>query len=156
MMRCPYCGEYESKVVDTRSVDEGESVRRRRECLQCNKQFTTFEKIEGIPLYVIKKDGRKQLFNRNKIMEGLIRAGGKRQIAMQTFQNIVEEVEREIRSSDVQEITSKEIGHRVLEKLLQIDDVAYVRYASVFHQYRDIEAFKEALEQVVYSRGCGS
>ncbi len=152
MMRCPYCGEYESKAVDTRSFDEGEAIRRRRECLQCGKHFTTFEKMEELPMFVMKRDGYKQMFDRNKIMEGLIRAGEKRQISMQTFQNIVEEVERELRNEDIQEISSELIGHRVLEKLLPIDEVVYVRYASVFHRYKDIEEFKKELDQVISLR----
>ncbi len=152
MMRCPYCGEYESKAVDTRSYDEGESIRRRRECLQCGKHFTTFEKMEEVPIFVMKRDGFKQIFDRNKIMEGLIRAGEKRQISMQTFQNIVDEVERELRNEEIQEINSEVIGNMVLDKLLQIDEVAYVRYASVFHRYQDIEEFKEELDKVISMR----
>ncbi len=152
MMRCPYCGEYESKAVDTRAYDEGESIRRRRECLQCGKHFTTFEKMEEVPIFVMKRDGFKQIFDRNKIMEGLIRAGEKRQISMQTFQNIVDEVERELRNEEIQEINSEVIGNMVLDKLLQIDEVAYVRYASVFHRYQDIEEFKEELDKVISMR----
>ncbi len=152
MMRCPYCGEYESKTVDTRTYDEGEAIRRRRECLQCGKHFTTFEKMEELPIFVLKRDGFKQMFDRNKVMEGLIRAGEKRQISMQTFQNIADEVERELRNEDIQEINSETIGNKVLEKLLPIDEVAYVRYASVFHRYVDIEEFKQELEKVIALR----
>ncbi|RJX29041.1 MAG: transcriptional repressor NrdR [Dethiobacter sp.] len=151
-MRCPYCGEYESKVVDARSFDEGDSIRRRRECLQCNKHFTTFEKVEEIPLFVLKRDGRKQLFDRNKILEGLVRAGEKCQISMQTFQSIVDEAERELRCGDVQEISSDYIGAKILEKLLPVDEVAYVRYVSVFYRYRDIEEFKKELDKVISLR----
>ncbi len=156
MMRCPYCGEYESKAVDTRSFDEGDSIRRRRECLQCGKHFTTFEKMEELPIFVLKRDGYKQIFDRNKVMEGLIRAGEKRQISMQTFQNIVDEVERELRNQEIQELSSELIGNKVLEKLLPIDEVAYVRYASVFHRYKDIEEFKKELDKVISLREEGS
>ncbi len=152
MMRCPYCGEYESKVIDARSFEEGESIRRRRECLQCNKHFTTFERVEDIPLFVLKKDGRKQLFDRNKIMEGLIRAGEKSKISMQTFQEIADEIERELRNEGYQEIPSDVIGTKVLEKLLHLDEVVYVRYASVFYRYQNIEAFKKELEKVISLR----
>lgn len=155
MMRCPYCGEYESKVIDTRLVDEGDSIRRRRECLQCEKHFTTFEKIEDIPIFVLKRDGRKQLFDRNKVMEGLIRASEKRHISLQTLQNIVDEVERELYSGSFEEITSDTIGQKVMEKLLEIDEVAYVRYASVFYRYKDIEEFKKELDQVISLRKSG-
>ncbi len=155
MMRCPYCGEYESKTVDTRSFDEGDSIRRRRECLQCGKHFTTFEKMEELPIFVLKRDGYKQIFDRNKVMEGLIRAGEKRHISMQTFQNIVDEVERELRNQEIQELSSELIGNKVLEKLLPIDEVAYVRYASVFHRYKDIEEFKKELDKVISLRKNG-
>lgn len=152
MMICPYCGEYESKVIDARSFDDGESIRRRRECLACGKHFTTFEKREELPLFVLKRDGRKQLFDRNKIMEGLIRAGEKRQISLQTFQNIVDEIDRELRDEELQEISSEYIGTKVLEKLLEIDEVAYVRYASVFYRYKDVEEFKRELDKVIEMR----
>lgn len=152
MMRCPYCGEYESKVVDTRSFDDGDSIRRRRECTQCNKQFTTFEKIEEKPIFIYKRDGRKQIFDRNKLIEGLIRAGEKSKISMQTFQSIAEEIERELRNEELEEVSSETIGSMILEKLLPIDEIAYVRFASVFYRYQDIESFKQELEKVVALR----
>ncbi len=152
MIRCPYCGEPENRVVDARTFEEGESIRRRRECLQCSKHFTTFEKVEEIPIFILKKDGSKQLFDKNKILEGLLRAGEKSRISIHTFQNIADEVEREIRSEDMREISSDSIGTRVLEKLLPLDEVTYVRYASVFYRYEDIETFKEELERVLSLR----
>lgn len=155
MIRCPYCGKYDNKVVDERLFDDGESIRRRRACSQCNKNFTTFEKVDEIPLFVLKKDARKQFFDRNKILEGLIRSGEKGPISMQTYQNIVDELERELRSADDHEITSDLIGMKILEKLLPIDEVAYVRYASVFYRYRDIEDFKKVLEKVISLRNKG-
>lgn len=147
-MKCPYCGCVESRVIDSRSIDEGGAIRRRRECASCEKRFTTYEKIEESPLIVVKRDGSRQMFDRTKILNGLIYAGGKRKISLSTFESLVDELERELRNSFFQEVTSDEIGQRVLAKLYDIDEVAYVRFASVYHQFRDINDFKKALAQM--------
>lgn len=147
-MKCPYCGCVESKVIDSRSTDEGGAIRRRRECTDCEKRFTTYEKLEESPLIVVKRDGSRQLFDRTKILNGLIYAGGKRKIPLHTFEALVDGLERELRNSFYQEVASDEIGHRVLAKLRDIDEVAYVRFASVYHKFKDIAAFKKALAEM--------
>lgn len=156
MFRCPYCKAPGCKAVDSRSIDEGEAIRRRRNCLHCNKSFITFERIEAHPMFVIKKDGYKELFDRNKILEGLLRAGVKRQIPMQTLHSIVDELEREFRDKGMKDIHSELIGKKVLEKLLPVDEVTYVRYTSVFHRFRDIAEFSRELEKIILLRKMGA
>jgi transcriptional repressor NrdR len=148
-MKCPYCGYYETKVVDSRPVDEGTSIRRRRECNACRKRFTTYEKIEGIPLMVVKKDGRREGYNRNKIINGLIKATEKRPVSMDKLLDIVDEIERELYSRAEKEVTSKWIGEMVMEKLKELDEVAYVRFASVYRQFKDINTFMEELSKLL-------
>lgn len=147
-MKCPYCGCGESKVIDSRSTDEGGAIRRRRECIDCEKRFTTYEKLEESPLIVVKRDGSRQLFERRKILNGLIYAGGKRKISLSTFESLVDNLERELRNNFYHEVASDEIGRRVLAKLRDIDEVAYVRFASVYHKFRDIDDFKKALAEM--------
>lgn len=147
-MRCPFCACLESRVMDSRSADEGGSIRRRRECERCGRRFTTYEKMEEAPLIVVKRDGRRQLFDRAKIINGLIYAGGKRKIPLSTFDSLVDELERELRNSFYQEVSSDEIGNQVLAKLREIDEVAYVRFASVYHQFECIDDFRKALSQM--------
>lgn len=147
-MKCPYCGCVESRVIDSRSTDEGGAIRRRRECTGCEKRFTTYEKVEESALIVVKRDGSRQLFDRMKIINGLIYAGGKRKIPLSTFEALVDELERELRTSFYQEVSSDEIGQRVLAKLREIDEVAYVRFASVYHKFRDIDDFRKALAEM--------
>lgn len=147
-MKCPYCGYPDSRVTDSRSTDEGGAIRRRRECISCERRFTTYEKVEEPPLIVVKRDGSRQLFDRSKIIKGLVYAGGKQKIPFSTFENLVDELERELRSSLIQEVSSDEIGRRVLAKLRDIDEVAYVRFASVYHKFRDIEDFRKVLENM--------
>ncbi len=147
-MKCPYCGCGESRVIDSRSTDEGGAIRRRRECIECEKRFTTYEKLEESPLIVVKRDGSRQLFERRKILNGLIYAGGKRKISLSTFESLVDNLERELRNNFYHEVASDEIGRRVLAKLRDIDEVAYVRFASVYHQFRDIDDFKKALAEM--------
>ncbi len=156
MFRCPFCKAPGCKTVDSRSFEEGEAIRRRRRCLHCNKSFITFERIEAHPLFVLKRDGFKEVFDRNKILEGLLRAGVKRQIPMQTFHGLVDELEREFRCKGMRDIDSELIGKKVLEKLLPIDEVAYVRYASVFYRFKDIEEFKQELDKYMFLRKRGS
>jgi len=152
-VKCPYCGCQESRVIDSRSTDEGAAIRRRRECTLCERRFTTYEKLEELPLIVVKRDGSRQLFDRNKIINGLIYAGGKQKIPLSVFEELVDELEKELRSSFIQEVTSDEIGRRVLAKLLKIDEVAYVRFASVYHKFRDIDDFKKALAEMPQKTG---
>jgi transcriptional repressor NrdR len=144
-VKCPYCGCFESRVLDSRSTDEGSAIRRRRECTICEKRFTTYEKLEDTPIIVVKRDGSRQIFDRTKILNGLIYAGGKQKIPLRVFEALVDELERELRNNFNQEVSSDEIGQRVLAKLRDIDEVAYVRFASVYHKFKDIDDFKKAL-----------
>ena len=148
-MRCPYCGYKESKVVDSRPADEGSSIRRRRECLACHKQFTTYEMMESLPLMVVKKDGSRQSFDRNKVLSGLIRACEKRPVSFDTLENIVNEVEQSLQNELKQEISSAEIGELVMDKLKKVDQVAYVRFASVYRQFKDIDTFMAELNKLL-------
>ncbi|NLA11982.1 MAG: transcriptional repressor NrdR [Firmicutes bacterium] len=148
-MKCPYCGTQDSRVLDSRATQEGAAIRRRRECYGCMNRFTTMEKIEEEPLVVIKRDGRRELFDGNKVLQGLFRAGQKRDIPLAVWQELVESLEQELRSSYVKEIPAGEIGEFVLERLRQIDEVAYVRFASVYRQFPDIETFKKELEEML-------
>ncbi|NLZ38658.1 MAG: transcriptional repressor NrdR [Firmicutes bacterium] len=147
-MKCPYCGYPDSRVIDSRSTEEGSTIRRRRECVACEKRFTTYEKLEETPLIVVKRNGNRQLFDRKKILNGLIYAGGKQNIPLQVFEQLVDELERELRSDYSHEVSSDEIGRRVLVKLYDIDEVAYVRFASVYHKFKDINDFKKALAEM--------
>ena len=144
-MRCPVCGFADSKVVDSRPVEEGNSIRRRRECLSCQKRFTTFEMIETIQTIVIKKDGSKELFDRNKLLSGLLKACQKRPV---NAEEIVVEVESELQNSMASEITTVEIGELVMKYLKAKDEVAYVRFASVYREFKDIETFMSELKQL--------
>lgn len=142
-MKCIYCGNAESKVVDSRSTDEGNSIRRRRECLQCGKRFTTYEVIESTPVLVIKQDGTRQQFDPHKIKEGLIRACYKRPVAVRDIEALVASVEKQVYNSLEQEISSKKIGELVMEGLKELDQIAYVRFASVYRDFRDVTSFVE-------------
>ena len=148
-MKCPFCNYNEDRVIDSRSNTEGSSVRRRRECLNCGKRFTTYEYIEKIPLMVIKKDGRREPFNREKILSGLLRACQKRPISMESVERMVDEVEKEIQKKFDQEVETKFIGSLVIERLSQLDDVAYVRFASVYRQFKDVNEFMRELQDML-------
>lgn len=148
-MKCPYCGFPDSRVTDSRSTDEGGAIRRRRECTSCERRFTTYEKLEEPPLIVVKRDGSRQLFDRSKIIKGLIYSCGKQKIPLSTLENLVDELERELRSNLIQEISSDEVGRRVLARLKDIDEVAYVRFASVYHKFKDIDDFRKVLEKMM-------
>ena len=150
-MKCPFCGEIDSKVLDSRSTDNGVSIRRRRECLSCGKRFTSYEKVEEMPIMVIKKDGSRQSFNRNKVINGLLRACEKRPVSMDTIDNIVYELETSIYNSLEREITSVEIGEKVLQKLKKIDDVAFIRFASVYRDFKDIKTFSDEIKKLMNS-----
>ena len=148
-MRCPFCANPESKVIDSRPADEGASIRRRRECLACHKRFTTYEMMESLPLMVVKKDGSRQSFDRNKVLSGLIRACEKRPVSFDTLEGIVNEVEQALQNELKQEISSAEIGELVMDKLKKVDQVAYVRFASVYRQFKDIDTFMAELNKLL-------
>ena len=148
-MKCPYCGYLESKVVDSRPADEGASIRRRRECLACHKRFTTYETMESLPLMVIKKDGSLQSFDRNKVMGGLIRACEKRPVPYQDLEGLVAEIEQVLQNQMEREISSAQIGELVMERLKKLDEVAYVRFASVYRQFKDINTFMTELNKLL-------
>ena len=148
-MKCPYCAHLESKVVDSRPADEGASIRRRRECLSCHKRFTTYETIESLPLMVIKKDGSRQSFDRNKVMGGLIRACEKRPVPYQILEQLVAEIEQVLQNQMEREVSSAQIGELVMERLKKVDEVAYVRFASVYRQFKDINTFMAELNKLL-------
>ncbi len=147
-MRCPSCGYFESKVIDSRPSEDGSSIRRRRECLQCNTRFTTYEKLIDNPLIVIKNDGSSEAYNRNKLMRGLLIACAKRPITPDMIDSLVDDIENELRSAPKNEVTSKELGDLVLVRLSRLDDVAYVRFASVYKDFQNIEEFYATLEEL--------
>jgi len=151
-MKCPYCGHKEDKVIDSRSSSEETVIRRRRECLKCSRRFTTYEKIEHIPLMVIKKDGRREEFERAKILTGLKKASEKRPLSMEKLEHIVEKIEQELGAKTRQEIPSTFIGKLVMKYLHRLDQVAYVRFASVYKEFKDIEEFKGALDKLLKKR----
>ena len=148
-MRCPYCGNLESKVVDSRPSDEGSSIRRRRECLVCHRRFTTYETMESLPLVVIKKDGSRQTFDKSKVLSGMLRACEKRPVAFDTLERIANEIEQTLQNEMTREITTTNIGEMVMERLRTVDEVAYVRFASVYRQFKDISTFMEELNKLL-------
>jgi transcriptional repressor NrdR len=148
-MKCPHCGYKEDKVVDSRATKESSAIRRRRECLKCGKRFTTYEYIEEVSLMVIKKDGRREPFDRKKILAGVIKACEKRPVGMEKMEEIVTQVERSVQKKSDREISSGRIGELVMEKLKILDDVAYVRFASVYRQFKDVGQFMEELKSVL-------
>lgn len=148
-MKCPYCGYEESKVIDSRSADDGERIRRRRECLKCNKRFTTHEIIETLPIIVVKRDKSRETFDRNKLTNGLLRACEKRPVSIQQIENIVNTIETKLQSSLDREITTKQIGELAMDELKNIDEVSYVRFASVYRQFKDINTFMEELNKLL-------
>ena len=147
-MRCPKCGCEESKVVDSRPSENNDAIRRRRECIQCGYRFTTYERREETPLTVLKKDGTKETFNRQKIMRGLVAATVKRNIPISKLDSLIDDMESELRDSGVSEVSSKEIGDMVLKRLVNLDKVAYVRFASVYRDFKDIDEFNEELRSL--------
>lgn len=148
-MKCPYCGFIESKVIDSRPTDENTSIRRRRECLKCEKRFTTYEKLESIALVVIKKDNSRQPFNRNKILQGIMTACEKRPISLVQMEKIADDIESTLAQSMEREIPSTKIGALVMRKLRNLDEVAYVRFASVYKQFDDVSTFMEELQGLI-------
>jgi len=148
-MRCPHCGYREDKVVDSRATQEESAVRRRRECLKCGKRFTTYEYVEEVSLMVIKKDGRREPFDRKKMLSGMIKACEKRPIGTERMEEIATQVERAIQKKSDREVSSSKIGELVMEKLKQLDEVAYVRFASVYRQFKDVGQFMEELKGIL-------
>ena len=151
-MKCPYCGFAEDKVIDSRPTDDGCAIRRRRECEACNKRFTTYEKIEMIPLVVVKKDGSRQTFERSKILKSILRACEKRNVSSGDLERLTNEIETEIYNSMRREVSSVEIGELILEKLKTFDEVAYVRFASVYRQFKNVDSFMEELRMLKHKK----
>ena len=148
-MKCPHCGYEESKVVDSRHSEDGLSIRRRRECLKCQKRFTTYETVEVLPIIVVKRDNSREPFARNKILNGMLRACEKRPVSTQDLENIVKEIEGLVQNSLEREVTSQFIGEQVMERLKPLDEVAYVRFASVYRQFKDIHSFMQELNKIL-------
>ena len=148
-MKCPYCSFEESKVIDSRPTDEGERIRRRRECLNCQKRFTTYEIIESLPVIVIKKDKSRETFNRDKLISGMLRACEKRPVSINDIEHAIDDIETVLQNSLDREVTSEHIGELVMEKLKGLDEVAYVRFASVYRQFKDISTFMDELNKLL-------
>ena len=148
-MKCPYCGYSESKVIDSRPADENSSIRRRRECLSCGKRFTTYETVESLPMVVVKKDGSRQSFDRRKVLGGMIRACEKRPVPLAELEKIAEEIEQDLQNSMEREISTEAIGEKVMERLRNVDQVAYVRFSSVYRQFKDIDTFMTELNKLL-------
>lgn len=151
-MKCPYCNSSDTKVTDSRDTDDGASIRRRRQCLSCGRRFTTYETVEDMPIRVIKKNGSRELFDRNKLRSGLIRACEKRNITSDQIEEIVNRVEKEIRNNLKQEVSSEAIGNILMDELKDLDQVAYVRFASVYREFKDIGSFMSELETLMKNR----
>lgn len=151
-MKCPYCGYQESKVVDSRHSDDNTSIRRRRECLCCQKRFTTYETVESLPMIVVKKDNSRQSFDRNKILNGMVRACEKRPVSMADLEMVADEIEQIVQNSLDREVSTEHIGELVMERLKPLDEVAYVRFASVYRQFKDINSFMHELNKILQER----
>lgn len=148
-MKCPFCSFEESKVIDSRPTDEGEKIRRRRECMSCGKRFTTYEIIESVPIIVVKKDKSRQAFDRVKLFNGMLRACEKRPVSIEQIDKVVSEIEADLQNSLDREVTSVHIGELVMDKLKELDEVAYVRFASVYRQFKDINTFMDELAKLL-------
>ena len=151
-MKCPFCGYLDSKVVDSRPTEDGASIRRRRECLSCHKRFTTFEVMETLPIIVIKKDGSRQSFDRNKLLNSMLRACEKRTVSIETLSKIADEIEQTLQNEMNREIPSNRIGELVMDKLKDVDEVSYVRFASVYRQFKDISTFMAELNKLLQEK----
>ena len=151
-MCCPFCKKADSRVIDSRAADDGNTIRRRRECTGCGKRFTTYEVVEKIPLMVIKNDGRRVVFDRNKLLNGLIRSCDKRDIPTERIVSLANDIEKELRNTMDREVTTKAIGELVMEKLRNFDEVAYIRFASVYRKFADISNFRDELEDLLKER----
>ncbi|SDJ65289.1 transcriptional repressor NrdR [Salimicrobium halophilum] len=149
MVKCPNCGDRNTRVLDSRPIEDGHAIRRRRECDKCDFRYTTFERVEEVPLIVVKKEGTREEFSREKLMRGLIRACEKRPVAVEDLESVTHDIEKELRNRGVSEVDSKEIGEKVMEQLSKIDEVAYVRFASVYRQFKDINVFIDELKDLI-------
>ncbi|WP_329384850.1 transcriptional regulator NrdR [Anaerofustis butyriciformans] len=152
-MKCPHCGFSESKVIDSRPTDDNTAIRRRRECLSCAKRFTTYEKIETIPLIVVKKNGTREAFDRNKLMNGIIKSCEKRPVSIEQIEHVVNEIESNIQKIAKKEIPSNLIGEEIMKYLKDLDEVSYVRFASVYRQFKDVNSFMDELKSMLNERG---
>lgn len=148
-MRCPFCQFPDSKVLDSRPAHDGQEIRRRRECLACRQRFTSYERVEDVPLWIVKKDGQREAFDRGKILRGMLTACEKRPIALDDIERVVDTIERVLRDGHPSEVSTRQIGELVMDHLRQIDEVAYVRFASVYRQFTDIEGFRQELERLL-------
>jgi transcriptional repressor NrdR len=154
-LRCPYCGHHDLKVVDSRDSEVGEAIRRRRECLQCGQRFTTYERIESVPFFVVKKDGRREDFDPQKLFGGLRKATEKRDISPEKLKGIVSEIEADLRRSGRGEIPSEEIGEMAMDRLRELDQVAYIRFASVYRQFTELQEVRKEIDRVLSGKGIG-
>lgn len=151
-MNCPFCGQFDSKVIDSRPTDEGQAIRRRRECNACQKRFTTYEKVEEIPLIVIKKSGNREPFNRNKILNGMIRACEKRPVPLKEIESLVNQIEKHLQNEMEKEVATEQIGEMVMDALKKLDEVAYVRFASVYREFKDLNTFMDELTKILHEK----
>lgn len=151
-MKCPYCGYIESKVVDSRPTDENETIRRRRECLKCKNRFTTYERIEETPIIVVKRDGNRQIFDKSKMINGIIKSCEKRPVALSDIEAAADNIEKKLQNSLAKEVSSKGIGEYVMEELKNLDEVAYVRFASVYREFKDVQSFLDELEDIIKTK----
>lgn len=148
-MKCPFCGHLEDKVIDSRPTEEGQAIRRRRECVQCGERFTTYEKIETMPLMVVKKNGTSQLFDRNKIVNGILKSCEKRPVSLAQVETLAADIEKQLLNSMRKEVSSDEIGELIMRRLKELDEVAYVRFASVYRQFKDVDSFLDELTKII-------
>ncbi|MFZ3049155.1 MAG: transcriptional regulator NrdR [Desulfatirhabdiaceae bacterium] len=155
-MKCPFCGQMESRVTDSRIWKEGEAIRRRRECIHCGKRFTTYEYIEAVPMMIVKKDGRREAYNRDKVRQGILKACEKRNISMDVIDDFLDSLERDIRGSGKNEIPTSHIGEKIMVRLHDLDDIAYVRFASVYREFKDVNDFVEELKVILSHQQNGS
>ena len=151
-MKCPFCGDQESKVVDSRRSEDGDSIRRRRECIACQRRFTTYEIVESLPIIVVKRDGTRQSFDRNKIINAMVRAFDKRKVEMADLERITTEIEQAIQNSQEREVSTDKIGEMVMERIKTIDEVAYIRFASVYRRFQDVGSFVEEINQFLVKK----
>lgn len=151
-MKCPFCGDLDNKVIDSRVSKDGSVIRRRRECIECNRRFTTYEHIEEIPIMIIKKDGRREVFSRDKVRSGMQRACQKLDISMNVIEDFIDDLERDLRETGEKEIPSREVGEKVMAKLHTLNDIAYVRFASVYREFKDVNDFVSELKSLLSER----
>lgn len=152
-MHCPFCGNEDTKVIESRQVEEGTAIRRRRECDQCSRRFTTYERFEDIPLIIVKKDGRRDQFSRPKLIAGMLRACEKRPISIEQIEEAAYDIEKTLRNRHEHEVSSEEVGEAVMEKLFSMDEVAYIRFASVYRQFTDVQRFMQELNELIAKKG---